>query len=183
VKSFYTQLQSGEHSSFPWRSVWKVKAPHCVAYFLWTVALDRILTMDTLRKRGFSLANWCCLCKKSEETTNHLLIHCEYTSALWQLILNLFGVLWVMPNNIQELLHCWKVQGRGHPKEVIWKVILALLMWSIWRERNRRIFEKSETNVLFLKSSFLSSLLGWVLVYVPTFVSTNLVDLISFFTL
>jgi hypothetical protein len=88
-----------------------------------------------------------------------------------------------MPNNIQELLHCWKVQGRGHPKEVIWKVILALLMWSIWRERNRRIFEKSETNVLFLKSSFLSSLLGWVLVYVPTFVSTNLVDLISFFTL
>jgi hypothetical protein len=45
---------------------------------------------------------------------------------------------------------------------------------------NRRIFENSETNVLFLKSSFLRSLLGWVLVNVPNFVCTNLVDLIGF---
>jgi hypothetical protein len=161
VKSYYTLLQSGEHSYFPWRSVWKVKVPPRVAFFLWTAALDRILMVDTLKKRGFTLGNWCCLCKMNEETTNHLLIHCEYTSALWQLILNLFGVSWVMPNNIQEFLHCWKVQGRGHPKEAIWKVIPALLMWSIWREMNRRIFEDSETNVFFLKSSFLRFLMGW----------------------
>jgi len=128
MKGYFTLLQSGEHSSFPWRSVWKVKAPHRVAFFLWTAALDRILTVDTLKKRGFSLANWCCLCKKNEETTNHLFIHCKYTSTLWQLILNLFGVSWIMPNNIQELLHCWKVQGRRYPKEAIWKVITALLM-------------------------------------------------------
>jgi hypothetical protein len=85
-----------------------------------------------------------------------------------------------MPNNIQELLHCWKAQRRGHPKETIWKAIPVLLMWSIWRVRNCRIFEDSETNMLFLKSFFLRSLLGWVLVNVPNFVSTNLVDLISF---
>jgi hypothetical protein len=46
---------------------------------------------------------------------------------------------------------------------------------------NHRIFEDSETNMFFLKSSFLKSLLGWVLVNFPNFVSTNLVDLISFF--
>jgi hypothetical protein len=45
---------------------------------------------------------------------------------------------------------------------------------------NCRIFENSETNVLFLKYSFLRSLLGWFLVNVPNFVSTNLVDLTSF---
>lgn len=91
---------------FPWKSVWKVKVPPHVAFFLWTTAFGRILTVDTLRKRGFSLANWCCLCKKNEETTNHLLIYYKYTLAFWQLILNLFGVSWVMPSNIQELLHC-----------------------------------------------------------------------------
>jgi len=80
VNSYYTLLQSSEHSSFPWRSIWKVKAPPCVAFFLWTAALDRILTVDTLRKKGFSLANWWCLCKKNEETTNHLLTS---TSILW----------------------------------------------------------------------------------------------------
>jgi len=72
VKSFYTLLQSSEHNSFPWKSVWNVKAPPRVAFFLWTT-LGRILTVDTLRKRGFSLANWCYLCKKNEKTTNHLL--------------------------------------------------------------------------------------------------------------
>jgi hypothetical protein len=45
---------------------------------------------------------------------------------------------------------------------------------------NRRIFEDNETNVLFLKSYFLRSLLGWVLVNVPNFGSTNIVDLICF---
>jgi hypothetical protein len=85
-----------------------------------------------------------------------------------------------MPSNIQELLHCWIVQGRGHPREAIWKLICALLMWSIWKEMNLRIFEDSETNVLFLKYSFLKSLLGWVLVNVPNFISTNMIDLICF---
>jgi len=41
-------------------------------------------------------------------------------------------------------------------------------------------FEDSETNILFLNSSFLRSLLRWVLVNVPNFVSTNLIDLICF---
>jgi len=44
---------------------------------------------------------------------------------------------------------------------------------------NRRLLEDSETNVLFLKSSLLRSL-GMVLVNVPNFISTNLVDLIFF---
>jgi len=58
-----------------------------------------------------------------KETVNYLLIHCEYTSDLWHLVLNLFGVSWAMPSNILELLYCWKIQGRGHPKEVIWEVV------------------------------------------------------------
>jgi hypothetical protein len=58
------------------------------------------------------------------------------------------------------------------------KVISAFLMWSIWRERNRRIFEDSEFNVLLLKSSFLRSLLNWALAHVPILSSGNLVDLI-----
>jgi hypothetical protein len=140
----------------------------------------RILTVDNLRRRGFSLANWCCPCKKNEEFINHLLIHCEYIIDLWHLVLNIFGASWMMPSNILELLHCWKFQGWGHPKEAIWKVISTFLMWSIWREKNWRLFEESMSKVLSQKFSILRSLLDWVIVHVPNFDSMNLVDLICF---
>jgi hypothetical protein len=116
VKSYYYTLQSGESSLFPWKSIWKVKAPPRIAFFTWTAALGKILTIDNLRRRGLTLVNWCCLCKKSEETVNHLLIHCEFTSEIWHLVLILFGVSWVMPSNIVELLQCWKTQGGDNPK-------------------------------------------------------------------
>jgi hypothetical protein len=128
-----------------------------MAFFLLGTTLGRILTVDNLRRRGFQLVNQWCLCKKDKETIDHLLIHCEYTADICHLVLNSFGVSWVMPSNILQLLHCWKYLGREHPKVAIWKVIPALLMWSIWREWNCRLFEDSETNVFFLKSSFLIS--------------------------
>lgn len=46
-----------------------------------------------------------------------------------------------MPRNILELRHCWNTQGQGHYNEATWKVFPALLMWSILKERNRRLFE------------------------------------------
>jgi len=48
---------------------------------------------------SLTLVNWCCLCKKSWETLNHLLIHCEFTSRIWHFF-TLFGILWVMPSNM-----------------------------------------------------------------------------------
>jgi hypothetical protein len=89
--------------------------------------MGRIPTIDNLGRRGFTLVNWCCLCKKNEEIINHFLIHCEYTSDLWLLVLNTFGVSWAMPNNVQELLHFWKIHGQGHSQEAIWKVFFVLL--------------------------------------------------------
>jgi hypothetical protein len=78
VKSYYTMLHLGEHSSFPWKSIWKVKAPPRIALFLWATTLGIILMVDNLRRREFQLINRCCLYKKDKETINHLLLHCEY---------------------------------------------------------------------------------------------------------
>jgi hypothetical protein len=132
VKSYYNTFQSGDSCSFPWKRFCKVKALLHIAFFIWT-ALCKILTIENLSRQGLTLVNWCCLCKKSEEIVNHLLIHCEFTSEIWHLVLVLFGVSWAMFGNILELLKCWKMQGQRQFTEAIWKVILV---WSIWRERN-----------------------------------------------
>uniref|UniRef100_A0A2N9G8A9 Reverse transcriptase zinc-binding domain-containing protein n=1 Tax=Fagus sylvatica TaxID=28930 RepID=A0A2N9G8A9_FAGSY len=104
VKSFYHALAGHSAISFPWRAIWRVKAPRRVSFFLWSAAWGKILTCDNLMRHGFNLASWCCMCQNAGETGPHLLIHCGMASDLWHLVLRSFGVLWVFPNNIADLL-------------------------------------------------------------------------------
>jgi hypothetical protein len=45
--------------------------------------------------------------KKSGESIEHLLLHYEVARNLWSYILTLFGVEWVMPRMVLELLTSW----------------------------------------------------------------------------
>jgi hypothetical protein len=82
VKSFYKVLAYNDAHPFPWKSIWRTKAPVKVAFFAWTAALGKILTMDNLRKRHVIVIDWCCMCKRHGESVDHLLLHCEVASAL-----------------------------------------------------------------------------------------------------
>jgi hypothetical protein len=89
VKSFYEVLNKQDDPSFPWKSIWRVKAPARVAFFVWTAALGKILTHDNLRKRNVVVIEWCCMCKKSGGSIEHLLLYWEVALDLWSYILYL----------------------------------------------------------------------------------------------
>jgi hypothetical protein len=74
-----------------------------VVFFVWMAALEKILTLDNLRKRNVIVVDWCCMCKKSGESIDHLL-HCEIARELWRSIFQLFGVAWIVPRGVRELL-------------------------------------------------------------------------------
>ena len=90
--------------AFPWKGIWKVKALRRVAFFVWTAAWGRILTCDNLRWRGIVLVGWCCLCKCSGETVDHLLLHCSVAAELWRFVFKMFGVDWVMSKCVLDQL-------------------------------------------------------------------------------
>jgi hypothetical protein len=48
VKSFYTRLITRECLPFSWKSIWRVKVPAQVAFFVWIAMFGKILTMDNL---------------------------------------------------------------------------------------------------------------------------------------
>ena len=62
VCSYHNFLFGPCTDSFPWKSIWYVKAPKRVSFFSWIIARGRILTIDNLVKSGMPLVNWCCLC-------------------------------------------------------------------------------------------------------------------------
>jgi hypothetical protein len=39
-------------SMFPWKKIWRVKAPSKVVFFVWTTTLGKILMLDNLRKQN-----------------------------------------------------------------------------------------------------------------------------------
>jgi hypothetical protein len=91
-------------------SIWRVKTPAQVVFFVWTAALEKILTIDNLRKQHIMVVKWCCLCKKSGKSIDQLLLHCEVARELWNSIYNLFRVVWVMPRRVIDLLNSWGAQ-------------------------------------------------------------------------
>jgi hypothetical protein len=60
--------------------------------------------LDNLRKKNVVVVEWCCMCKKSGESIDHFLIHCEVARELWSFILHLCGVEWVIPRRVIDLL-------------------------------------------------------------------------------
>jgi hypothetical protein len=51
------------------------------------------------------------MCKRSGQSTDHLLLHCEVARDLCSAIFTLIGVQWAMLEKVMELLDCWQGQG------------------------------------------------------------------------
>ena len=63
------------------------------------------------------------------------------------MVFGLFGVCWVMPMSVVELLACWQGQFGRYRNGYVWIVVPHCLMWCIWKERNSRCFEDSDCSM------------------------------------
>ena len=130
-------------------------------FFAWDTVWGKILTVDTLMKRGWSMVNRCSLCKESEELADHILIHCGKTRMLWTMLLTSFGLVLVLPDLVRNLLLEWKVKGLIKKKRAVWRLTPMCLFWCIWGERNWRTFQEEEMSDQGLRKLFTCSLLEW----------------------
>ncbi|RVX10791.1 LINE-1 retrotransposable element ORF2 protein [Vitis vinifera] len=126
VKSLYKSLDHSYAVSFPGKIIWSPYVPSKVSFFAWEASWEKVLTQDQLKRRGWILANRCCLCCVEEETINHILVHCSKTKILWDLLLSLFGVNWVMPFSVKDTLSSW-----AEEKPLPWGLIIFLLNGTI----------------------------------------------------
>ncbi|XP_059629880.1 uncharacterized protein LOC132272811 [Cornus florida] len=121
VRSFFRCLSLVPGVRFPWKFVWRSKAPLKVAFFVWTSVLGRILTQDNLRRRSQVVVNRWFMCLSDEESVDHLLIHCSLARECWDLMLGLFGFYWVMPGSARGLIEAWRGCPVGALSQDAWK--------------------------------------------------------------
>ncbi|XP_077223398.1 uncharacterized protein LOC143857010 [Tasmannia lanceolata] len=125
-------------------AIWRSHALPRVVAFPWTVAYKAIKTCDRLKKRCFQMASWCVLCRKEEETIDHLLLQCQMAHVLWTNLLRSFNMKWVFRRSIRSVILNWKGGRFGSVGDLLWKLVPYALIWNIWKERNNRIFQGKE---------------------------------------
>jgi hypothetical protein len=120
------------------------------------------------------------MCKKTEESVDHLLLHCVVAFALWYSLFNLFGLSWVIPQRVMNLLACWWSLGQSR-SATVWKMASTCLFWYLWRERNNRSFEDVEKTPDKLLSSFYHTPYLWTTAYVSP-LSFSFLDFLTRFS-
>ena len=132
-----------------------------MSFFAWEASWEKVLTQDQLKRRGWILANRCCLCCAEEESINHILVHCSKTKILWDLVFSLFGVNWVLPFSVKDTLLSWYVSFKDNNHRKVWRAAPLCLFWTVWKERNRIVFDNGALSSQRLKNSFVCNLLSW----------------------
>ena len=75
-----------------------------MSFFAWEVVWGKVLTLDLLKGRGWLVTNKCFPCHEEEKSVDHILIHYDKIYVVWNLLFSLFGLSWVLPFSVRELL-------------------------------------------------------------------------------
>ena len=156
IGSFYgvSSIVLGSHSHLS--QVWCGLAPPRVEVFLWLAVAEKISTVDNLRKRRImseAISDTCVLCGKEKETITHLFLHCEFASCIWQSFFKKCGISWCLPRALSELMEAWRSGPFKGVGLILWRLIPFSILWSIWKERNNRIFNgksKDREDIVFM---------------------------------
>ena len=117
--------------------------PSCLpkaGFFLWLAAQNRILTADRLNTIGISGPSRCFLCKSDFEDAEHLLFNCPYSRKCWEWLIRSLGWSAPFPGKFKDFILGWPTDICKGVYNKIWYISPSVLLWEIWKERNRRIF-------------------------------------------
>ncbi|XP_074290992.1 uncharacterized protein LOC141617727 [Silene latifolia] len=137
----------GRHSNLQWAKplMDQVVLPkHAIITRL--VVQNGLPTVDNLIRRRMVIVNRCSLCMADLESIRHLYFVCPYSSSVYQQILLWTGVTRRPLCLRQELLSLSRYKGKGWKKK--WaRGCVAAVVYLLWQERNRRLFEEASRNV------------------------------------
>lgn len=144
--SFYNILLQTSNlvGNFPSKEVWGSPVPPKIQAFCWEVVLQKINTLDLLQKKRPNMClspHVCCLCLGSGETISHLLISCPFVFFIWSWFSSLFGYRWTPSSSVVNLFDPTFYRQPTVRGRIMWRATRAAVLWSVWEERNNRIFK------------------------------------------
>ncbi|KAG5539456.1 hypothetical protein RHGRI_019858 [Rhododendron griersonianum] len=129
--------------------IWNNVSPYRVQCFGWMAYLGKLKTGDFLLRIGIIYQHHHALCKfcgETIESIDHSLLFCTPVWNVWCKILKWWGIQWVTPNSVSDIINWW-LSYRQKPKiKVIWDCIPFAVLWSLWKMRNEHLFQNKDLN-------------------------------------
>ncbi|XP_057740067.1 uncharacterized protein LOC130957211 [Arachis stenosperma] len=146
------------------RSIWKGLVPPRVELFVWFGLIGRVNTKERLRRFGVISQedSLCALCKIGDENDYHLFLGCNFSWQVWCAWISHVGMQWIYPGTVKEHFQSWTEAPNNKEERKRWMVCFCAIMWNIWLERNRRIFQNKEKGVEEIINLSVQSYTEWL---------------------
>jgi hypothetical protein len=124
--------------------VWRTRAEGKAQHFLWLLLQNRKWTAERLRARGLPHDDNCCLCDQQLETAQHLALHCPYAKEVWACFQHSNTAAFRNAASSRTVCGWWNKVRRGklNEQKKIDMTASIYIVWHIWKERCRRIFQQ-----------------------------------------
>jgi hypothetical protein len=150
ASSAYGALFHGRLLQPDLEQVWKTKAEGKVEFYVWLLLQNRNWIVERLRSRGWPHDDTCSLCDQELETAAHLALFCPFAKEVWHGLQATFPRVAMVASSSTSISSWWTKITRGRQSEGKKKeVAMAMyVVWNIWKERGRRIFQQKTMTVL-----------------------------------
>ncbi|KAH6758884.1 hypothetical protein C2S51_019119 [Perilla frutescens var. frutescens] len=151
--------------------LWQQAIPVRRSIVCWRAILGRLPTMEKVRRLGSIDPLFCILCRKEEETFDHLFYGCSVVRQVWQWLFHLFQIEERDFYSFFELISfCVKCKFSSQIA-ILWRIGVITLVWSIWNVRNRATYDEykpswfsmvTAVRIALRESEFISAKMGFM---------------------
>ena len=147
-----------------WKKLWQGLIPPRVEIFTWMALLGKISSKVLLARRCIIPPDdvLCILCNEYHESADHLLLQCSFARNVWVWWLGLWNLSWAFPRSLGEAFEQWAFIGAPPFLKKVWRAIFLIIIWSIWKERNSRIFRNVVSSQAQIHDLILTRLSWWI---------------------
>jgi hypothetical protein len=139
--------------------------PKC-KLFAWLILQDRVWTSDRLARRNWDHSPSCPLCRRTMETSLHMVCECRYTRRIWATAAAWTGLRHPHPGEWpqnESVLQWWSnvITPPDIPHKGTRSIVL-LVLWEVWLGRNDRVFNHHESSIPSIVAKIKTEISAWV---------------------
>ncbi|CAN1141633.1 Putative ribonuclease H protein At1g65750 [Linum perenne] len=142
----------------PWTNLWAAEVPPKFKIMTWLLARNIVPTRAVLRHRHIDVPHECGMCDSGSETNMHLFGQCDYALNVWEEagVGRFVYERMDQSSTFQQWLDL--VLNSGECDQI--EKIMALL-WSLWRERNARVWRNEKLPAFVITRLAMEGLTDW----------------------